>query len=75
MRLKKLERERIIFGGKTLKGTEMLERIGSMRVINEFCRWYPAYKHDDVFNLEYSVVFVCREEQAILSQIAVFNKE
>lgn len=37
-------------------GHKRLERFGDMNLIDDFVSLFPAYKHDDVFLLEYLFV-------------------
>lgn len=48
-------------------GIDRLERFGDMNLIDDFCTAFPAYKHDDVFKLEFSFVI------DRLSRIEVIN--
>lgn len=48
-------------------GINRLEKFGDMNLIDDFCTAFPAYKHDDVFKLEFSFVI------DRLSRIEVIN--
>ena len=50
-------------------GQQRLERFGDLALIDQFCQLYPAYKHDEVFELEYIFVIERLEYDMIKSNI------
>lgn len=50
-------------------GVDRLDKFGDMNIIDDFCQLYPAYKHDDVFMLEWIFVVERMERNTIIENI------
>ena len=56
-------------------GGHRLAKFGPMKTIRSFCKVYPAYKFDEVFNLEYWQVMEALEEEKIIGEITELYRE
>jgi len=51
-------------------GIDRINRFGDMNIIDDFCGIFPAYKHDDVFQMEFICVIDRMARNTILGNVS-----